>query len=210
MRVEEWHYTGQSIADTLLTSLNKLRITESILKSRLLGFCTDGASNLHGAVKGALQIVADRLKGNDNNIFHCMNHKLDLAVHDAVTTTNKISHLRIFMDTLYAYYSRLPCNCRLLEKISENLGTEIRKIGKIFDVRWLSSSYRTVDAVFKSLPALVEYMRQASSDCTSSTKDRANAAGMVKRIESWSFLMVIAMLRNVRECIRSCKDSQHL
>lgn len=195
--------TGQAIADALLNSLTKLGLTSEILKSRLLGFCTDGASNLHGSVKGALRIVADKLERDDLILFHCMNHKLELAVHDAVTATNKVSHLKMFMDTLYAYYSRSPRNCRLLEAISESLGTEIRKIGKVFDVRWLSSSYRAVDAVFKSLPALVENMRVASSDSSTSNKDKAKAAGMVKRMESWSFLMEIAMLHDVLECLQS-------
>ena len=47
------------------------------------------------------------------------------------------------MDSLFSYYSRSPDHCRMVHSVSETLGTEIRKIGKIFDVRWLSSSYRS-------------------------------------------------------------------
>jgi hypothetical protein len=117
------------------------------LKSRLIGFCTDGASNLQGAVQGALKLFANELNRPDLVTFHCMNHKLELGVHAAVTSTNAVSRLRLFMDTLYSFYSRSPrnSNCRLLESASEVLGTELKRIGKNFDVRWLSSSFRSVD-----------------------------------------------------------------
>ena len=78
------------------------------------------------------------------------------------------------MDTLYAYYSRSPSNCRLVQSASATLATEIRKIGKIFDVRWLSSSYRSVDAVFKSLPGLVGHLEIVSSN---NSMRRDNAKG---------------------------------
>ena len=97
--------SGESIATALLKTLNQLGIDEDILKARLLGFCTDGASNLRGHVKGALQIIAETLKRTDLFTFHCMNHKLELAVHDAVSITTKVSHLRMFMDSLFSYYS---------------------------------------------------------------------------------------------------------
>jgi len=51
----------------------------------------------------------------------------------------------------------------------------MRKIGKVFDVRWLSSSYRTVDAVFVSLPALVGALERASVD-SQLKKDKSKAA----------------------------------
>lgn len=170
---------------------------ESFIKTRLLGFCTDGASNLRGHVKGALQIIANSLNRSDLFTFHCMNHKLELAVHDAVATTTKVSHLRMFMDSLYAYYSRSPDHCRMIESISETLNTEIRKIGKIFDVRWLSSSYRSIDAVYASYPALVGQLTAQSAHPQTTGKDKAKVNGMLKRISSFSFVSEVALLRDV-------------
>ena len=107
-----------------------------------------------------------------------MNHKMELAVHDAVRTTNKVSHFRMFMDTLKAYYSRSRKNCRLLHAVSEELGEQFRKIGKVFDVRWVSSSCKTVNAVFSLLPALTFQFQQASINMVSPSKDRAKAMGL--------------------------------
>ena len=95
-----------------------------------------------------------------------MNHKQELAVHDAVSSTNKVSHLRMFLDTLYAYYSRSSDKFRRIERVCESLGTVINKIDKAFDVRWLFSSYRSVNAVYKSLPGLVGRLEIAATDST--------------------------------------------
>jgi len=79
---------------------------------------------------------------HDLVIFHCMNHKLQFAV----THTHVISRLRMFMDmlysyTLYSFYWRSSQHFRLLESASTALGTEVKRIGKIFEVRWLPSSF---------------------------------------------------------------------
>ena len=58
--------------------------------------------------------------------------------------------------------------------------------------------------MLKSLPALVEHTRAANADCTSSTEEKMNAAGIVKRMDSWNFLIEIATLHNVLECLQSC------
>lgn len=194
--------SGQSIANALLKSLCQMGIDDGILSARLLGFCTDGASNLHGHVKGALQVIAETLKRDDLFMFHCMNHKLELAVHDAVSSTNKVSHLRMFMDTLYAYYSRSPDHCRMVESVSETLDTDMRKIGKVFDVRWLSSSYRSVDAVYSSYPALIGQLTSASVSPKALSKDKTKANGMIKRMQSFSFVAEIALMRDVLEVLQ--------
>jgi len=49
--------TGVSIADTLQLVLNEMGLSDKILKSYLIGFCTDGASNLQGCVQGALKLL---------------------------------------------------------------------------------------------------------------------------------------------------------
>lgn len=188
---------GDDIAKQLIISLNELGFTLEILKSRLLAWCTDGASNLQGHMRGALAIFSKELERTDIIVFHCMNHKLELAVHDAVKITNKVSHLRMFMDSLYAHYSRSPRNCRLLHVASNSLGVQFRKIGKVFDVRWLSSSYNAVNALYQSVSALTMQLEEAADDVTSLSKDRAKCSGMVKKLRSWSFLAEVILVRDV-------------
>jgi hypothetical protein len=194
--------TGEAIVTQLLSTLNQLGLSTEVLKSHLLGFCTDGASNITGREKGALTLLAAKIDRQDILMFHCMNHRLELAVHDAVSATNTMLHLRSFMDCLYAYYSRSPKNVRAIEEASKVLGIECMKIGKIFDVRWLASSYVTVRAVLTSLPALVLQLQKASIDSTGNGKDRAKAQGMVNKLQSWSVLAEIVLTKDVLSVLK--------
>ena len=78
-----------------------------------------------------------------------------------------------------------------------SLGIEMKKIGKIVDVRWLSSSYRTVDVVYSSVPTLAAQLALAGKDKTSTVKIRVKAKGMVKKLHSWIFLAELALIRDI-------------
>jgi len=101
--------SGRNIANALLDSLNDLGLTKDILRSRLLGFCTDGASNLHGHVKGALELIAQSLNRADLFMFHCMNHKLELAVQccnqhqQSLTSPHVPRHTTMYMLTILVH-----------------------------------------------------------------------------------------------------------
>jgi hypothetical protein len=65
------------------------------------------------------------------------------------------------------------------------------------------SSFRNVDALLISLPALVKHLEAACEDSSQPSKDRAKAAGMVNKIKSWAFLAEVALLRDVLEVLRN-------
>ena len=66
--------------------------------------------------------------------FHCMAHRLELAVKNAVDTVNLVSRFKMFVDELYKVYSMSPKNQRELEIVAESLSVELMKIQKVFDV----------------------------------------------------------------------------
>jgi len=49
--------------------------------------------------------------------FHCMAHRLELAVKNAVDTVNVASQFRIFTDELYKVYSMSPKNLAELQVV---------------------------------------------------------------------------------------------
>jgi len=83
------------------------------------------------------------------------------------------------------------------------LRAEVKRIGKIFDVRGLSSSFRSVDALLTKLPAVVEHLQQASGDSSQPANERAKATGMVNKLKSWAFLSEVALLRDVLEMLKN-------
>jgi hAT family C-terminal dimerisation region len=167
----------------------------SILVLRqLIGFCSDGASAMTGAFSG----VATLLKQKYPNViaFHCMAHRLELAVKDAVDEVNFISHFRIFIDSVYKVYSMSPKNQRQLETVASELATELLKVRKVFDIRWVFSSHSSMSAVWQDLPALYKHFVDCSHDMSRLAKDRSKFEGLAKKIQSWFFLAEVAMLKD--------------
>jgi hypothetical protein len=197
--------TGAAIANALYQSLTDFGFSSNVLKTKLLGFCTDGASNLQGEYHGAIQLFMEMLGRSSSDILkqHCMNHKLELMAHRVAEDMNHVSHLRQFMDTLYAYFSQSPKNVRSLALVAAELQIVIMKIGRIFDVRWLSSSYRSINALWKSLPALCKFFQDKSIDASIPSKDRAKATGMFKKMHCWTFAFDLALLRDALELLQT-------
>lgn len=120
-----------------------------------------------GRYRGVTTLMRERTNP-DLVMIHCMNHKLELAVHDAVKKITQASHFQIFIDSLYAFSQSLK-HMRELEGVATELGVRARRVGKVFDVRWLSSSCTSVTALWESYPALVKLFQSLSENNTRST-----------------------------------------
>lgn len=105
--------------------------------------------------------VATRLQKFFPNliIWHCSNHRLELAVNDVVNEVAGINHFKIFMDKLYSLYHQSPKNQNELRQVASSLEKQILKIGIILSVHWVASSKRTINAVINNLSALYEHFK---------------------------------------------------
>ena len=80
--------------------------------TKRIAFISDGASVMVG--------VKSRLKQQFPNLFTwlCLNHRLELAVTDALKDVTATYHFQSFMDSLYCIYSQSPKNQNEILKIS--------------------------------------------------------------------------------------------
>jgi hypothetical protein len=111
---------ADSIVEALINCLFSHGLTHDFLSDHWLGLATDSASVMLGHKAG----VYAKLKTKYPSLigWHCMNHRLELAVHDAVKSCVELNHFKIFMDKLYTLYSTSPKNRRLLEKCAAEIG----------------------------------------------------------------------------------------
>jgi len=87
-----------------------------------------------------------------------MNHRLELSVNDSVKDVTATNHFKAFLDSLYALYNRSPKNQNELKTICIELDMIFLKVGRVLDVRWVASSYRAVQAIWKIFPALYNHL----------------------------------------------------
>ena len=196
-----------SIATALLTCLNRHGFNDDVLSERLVCFASDGASCMLGRTSGVAQTMT---KSYPSIItWHCANHRLELAVHDAACDVAGISHFKIFLDKLYSLYSCSPKNRNQLEAAAESLSAHVRKLGRVLDTRWVSSSFSTITAVLTSYCSLAEHFRQASEDTTRDSRDRAKFKGLLRFLQSTAFVLNLSVMADaLGELSHLSKDLQ--
>lgn len=178
--------TADVIKNEILKNLNSYGINEDFLKKHLVGLACDGASVMLGRQNG---VAAQFLKlFPDIIIWHCLNHRLELAVSDARNEVQGINHFHSFIDKLYSLYSMSPKNQRELNICAASLEERLKKIGKIFTIRWVASSQRTVKAVWENYSALNKHFSEAKLDNQRDSKERAKFQGLENMLSSVQFL----------------------
>jgi hypothetical protein len=187
--------TAAGIKELLINFLHSIDLTDDILRNQLIGFCSDGASIMIGEHRG----VASLLKADYPlvNSFHCMTHRLELAVKDSTESMKSVTHFTIFVNDLYKVFSLSPKNQRELSTVAEDLTVELMKVQRVFDVRWVFSSFVAVKAVLRNLSALFQYFTAcASTESGRPSKERSKFKGLVNKLQQWRFVCEAAMLKD--------------
>ena len=127
-------------------------------------------------------------------VLHFANHRLELSVADTVKVISGINRFNSLLDKLYVLYHASPKNSRELHSCAEILEVELLKIGRVLSKQWVSSSFRSVFAVWNIYEALVKHFEEASNDPTRSASDKCTYEGLKKKITSTEFIMDLGLM----------------
>lgn len=189
--------TADGILDGLLASLGKHGLTEDLLHHIPVVIGVDGASVMLGVNGGVVKKLQDKFPQVIG--WHCFNHRLELAVHDAVEICSEINHFKIFFATLYALYSQSPKAQRELYECAKEIETEVLRVGRVLDVRWVASSRRSVAAVWKSYAALHAHFSKRACDSSTDSKERAKFLGLRTKLENPVFIKNLGLMLDALE-----------
>ncbi|XP_050058213.1 E3 SUMO-protein ligase KIAA1586-like isoform X2 [Aphis gossypii] len=187
--------TAENIVNQLLNCLFTFGFQDSYLQHNWVSFVSDGASVLVGKKNGVTKLLKDKYP----LIFswHCMNHRLELAVNDCMKDVSATNHFKNFIDSLYVLYNRSPKNQNELRKSCIELDILFLKAGRVLDVRWVASSFRAVEIVWKTYPALYNHLQNSSYDNLRDQKSRSKYLGLCKRLGSPEFVLDLALMCDV-------------
>jgi hypothetical protein len=121
--------------------LNKYKFDDSYLMKNLVALACDGTSAMLGRKSGVATLIMEKYP--NVIVWHCLNHRLELAVGDAISEVTAVNHFQMFFDKLYSLYSRSPKNKIQLSECAVDVDEQLRKIGRILGVRWVASSFRS-------------------------------------------------------------------
>ena len=97
--VELSNQGAEAIFNNILKSLENNGIHDAFLQRNLVAFCSDGASVMLGKSSG----VGYRLKAKFPwlILWHCLNHRLELAVGDSIKVIDGFYHIQALFDKIY-------------------------------------------------------------------------------------------------------------
>jgi hypothetical protein len=133
------------ITEETLKSLHEHGFDSDYLSKNFVGVGSDGASTVVGKQSGVLTRLKELYP--QLILWHCMSHRVELAVADSTKVMNAVNHMMSFMDKLYSLYSQSPTAQRGLETCAAQLDLQLKKIGRVLGTRWAASSFRSVQAV---------------------------------------------------------------
>jgi hypothetical protein len=190
--------TGVNIAQAIFDSLKC--VGEETITKNLVGLATDGASVMRGEKSGAVAILRTLVK-SELKAFHCMAHKMELAVNMATKSSGEVQRFGMFVASLYAFYHRSPKNMYELQSVAEGLSVSLLAVTEIFTVRWVASSYRAVKAVESDFSALFNHFTGSANDYRRSSQDRAKCGGFARKMKSWNFVAEMLLLLDTLEVL---------
>jgi hypothetical protein len=99
-------------------------------------------------------------------------------------------------------YSQSPKNQREIDEVAKNMSIELLKIQKVFDIRWVFSSFNAVRSLLTDFPALYQhFLTSGSPESVRSGKERSKYQGLAKKIQSWLFLAETSMIKDALQCL---------
>lgn len=171
---------------------------------KLINANFDGASVMSGDVSG----VQARLKKKQPGLLytHCVAHKLELAVLDAIKCDAK--YLQVFDDNinaLFRYYYYSTVRRKELQKVADFLETEFKQLGRLKNIRWLASRSRALTILEKDFKIIIfdlESKTYSSNDVTA-----AKARGFLKFLKNPKFLFFVHFLQDLVAILRDLSFS---
>jgi len=122
---------------------------------------------------------------------------LEFAVSDTSKEVQGLNHFQCFFEKLYSLYHQSPKNMTELNACAAYLESRILNIGKIFTIRWVAFSFRTVHAVWNNYVALHKHFQESSINNERDGKERSKYLGLNNMLTSKDFVFNLGMLYNI-------------
>ena len=107
---------------------------------------------------------------------------------DGIKSIDCFFHIQSFLNKLHSVYSHSAKLQRQLKAIAAEKDTEIMKIGKVFDVRWVASSSRAVNALWTDFPALFFHFSKLAEDGSIKSNERDTFKGLANKLSTIQFI----------------------
>ena len=177
---------AKGLTKQLITSFSDVGVD---LKTRLVGFCADGASVNMGTVGGVAALLSKDIPAPCLVVIHCVSHYLELGIKDAFKGSEAESVTNMFLN-MYLLYEKSAKRLRELNSITILTEEQAAKPGKSSGTRWIQHKYKACNVLILDYPVIVTHFEaQAADGSDVSPADRARMKGYLKTLKSVKFVL---------------------
>lgn len=192
------HAHAQGLLDGIVKGIKRLSLDLVDMRSTehpgpsLIAVNFDGAAVMMGSKGG----VAALLKKDIPFLlsFHCVAHKLQLGILDAVKSHPSICQFEETLKWIFKFYWYSPKRRRDAKEISRIIDENFAHFTDIKQVRWVSSKTRALAAMQQNLHILVLHLGQVAAGSDDSA---AKAKKYLSVVTSFTFIKNLYSLRDV-------------
>ncbi|WAR19913.1 ZN862-like protein [Mya arenaria] len=175
---------SRDIFDILMSTFQNMRL-DGHMKSKLVGFCADGASNMQG-----MRRVAALLKQRWPHLIttHCLVHRLELAFKDAVKNSSPKLYEKTITLLLGLYYMfrKSPKQKKGLQRAFDALGVKQLLPTRIGGTCWLPHIIKVINIFLKTYKVL-----------ENSSQDNPKAEGLARILCDGHVLVYIISMKRI-------------
>ncbi|XP_052241384.1 zinc finger protein 862-like [Dreissena polymorpha] len=174
--------------------LNKIGITDS---SKIVSVNFDGAAVMMGCKSGVSALMKEK---NPRIVsIHCVAHKLELGVLDAVRSIDYLLKFEDIVKSIYKFYARSTKRRRDLQAFADILESELLHYGDVKTVRWVASKARALRAIQQNLFATIGHLEHAAS--ANKTEESGKAKKLLHEMKSARFVKYLHLMMDYLEII---------
>ena len=219
-----FYETGNTQADTLFNIAKDVVLRFGLDMENIRGQCYDGASNVSGHISGLQTRI---LEVSPTALFvHCVAHRLNLVVQDALTSITEIRNfigtaqdlitfvkgsprrLAVFSDIAKTQDEQLRLQPKQKEK-TEQKEKKIKKTNTLLSycpTRWCVR-IKSLKRVKDNYANLIEFFQDMAEDATFESSITAKADGYLKKMDSFAFYFNLLTLIFIFEIIENLNEA---
>ena len=93
--------------------------------------------------------------------IHCVAHRLQLSVLDAIRDHSYISEFESGLKKLFSFYNKSPKRIGELREVASLLEEIVSKFGSLHQVRWIASKQRALNVTITNWKSVVSHFQEA-------------------------------------------------
>lgn len=168
-------------------------------RRRVVGLGTDGASVMVGRNRGLAAMLREQIPWLCN--IHCMAHRLELGIVDAVKEERAMQNVLGMLEGMYKTQKSSPKSWRELRAVADLLDKKAYKPGNVLGSRWLPHVRHALLNVLRNYESIVAQYENMLEQRSGSAEMQGRARRALQQLKDEKALLFMHLVLDIVEAV---------